>query len=63
MKIHTALFGISSVIKCVKSDHYQIFGSVYFAISGNNTAGAVLSLGERNWLNLSCDMHDVLGLV
>ena len=42
------------------------FANVYFAITGQNTAGAIVPLDEpdeRTWLHWSCDMDDMLDLV
>ena len=36
-------------------------GSVYFAIRGKSTAGAILPLGKSCWLNWSCDKDNMLG--
>jgi len=37
-------------------------GSVYFAIRGKSTAGAVLPLGGHDWLKWSCNKNNILGL-
>jgi len=55
-------YGISNFFKSVKSDHNAKFGNVYFAITGQNTAGAILPLDEPDWLHWSCDVDDMLGL-
>jgi len=39
-----------------------IVGSVCFSITGKNTAGDVLPLGEPDLLNCSCDKDNTLGL-
>jgi len=36
-------------------------GSVYFH-QRQSTAGAIMPLGEPDWLNWSCDKHNTLGL-
>jgi len=41
---------------------YFHVSSVYFAIRGKCTAGAILSFGEPNWLNWSCDQDSKHGL-
>jgi len=37
--------------------------SVYFSIRGKSTAGAILPLGEPDWLNWSCDKDNMLNML